>query len=282
MAAPGQTETKVAIITGGASGLGLGVAIDLAKRGQWFVHILDLDTDRGEAAAKGFGPIAAFHRINVNDYASLAAVFDKVFRQHCRLDLVFANAGIVDNVDFYAKHDGQGPPPELDQVAVDIDLKSVIATTYLAQHYFRLCPHVAARNVIMTASVGSLYPCFAIPMYTGAKHGVVGFLRAIAPRLVSEGIRANAILPGVVATNLMTEEDFEHYPPECFTPLEAVTGAVLQIVDGMDMSDAKGRTVQGADVYGQAVEINMNNIYFRDQPEWCDEAMPHVLAATER
>lgn len=82
---------------------------------------------------------------------------------------MFANAGIVDNVDFYAKHYDQGPPPELDQLAVDIDLKSVIATTYLAQHYFRLCPHVAVRNVIMTASVGALYPCFAIPMYTGAK-----------------------------------------------------------------------------------------------------------------
>ncbi|KAH7240455.1 hypothetical protein MRS44_013048 [Fusarium solani] len=282
MAAPGQTETKVAIITGGASGLGLGVATDLAKRGQWFVHILDLDTERGEAAAKGLGPIASFHRVNVNDYASLAALFDKVFQQHCRLDLVFANAGIVDNVDFYAKHDGQGPPPELDQVVVDIDLKSVIATTYLAQHYFRLCPHVAARNVIMTASVGSLYPCFAIPMYTGAKHGIVGFLRAIAARLASEGIRANAILPGVVATNLMTEEDFEHYPPEYFTPLEVVIDTVLQIVDGLDMSDAKGRTVWGAEVYGQAVEINMNNFYFRDRPEWCDDAMRHVLAATNR
>lgn len=107
-------------------------------------------------------------------------------------------------------------------------------------------------------------------------------MRAVAPRLASEGIRANAILPGVVATNLMTEEDFEHYPPEYFTPLEAVTGTVLQIVDGLDMSDAKGRTVRGANVYGQAVEINMNSIYFRDQPDWCDEAMSHVLAATER
>lgn len=112
--------------------------------------------------------------------------------------------------------------------------------------------------------------------------GVVGFLRAIAPRLESEGIRANAILPGVVATNLMTDEEFEHYPPEYFTPLEIVTGTVLQIVDGVDMSDARGRTIQGADVFGRAVEINMSNIYFRDQPDWCDEAMPHVLAATDR
>lgn len=145
------------------------MATELSRRGQWLVHILDLDSDRGEAALKDLGPSARFHKSNVNDYASLAALFDKIFQEHARLDLVFANAGIVDSVDFYAKHDQQGPPPELNQLAVDIDLKSVISSTYLALHYFRRCPHVPARNIIMTASVGSLYPCFAIPMYTGAK-----------------------------------------------------------------------------------------------------------------
>ncbi|KAH6628987.1 hypothetical protein C7974DRAFT_453487 [Boeremia exigua] len=274
--------TKVAVITGGASGLGLGVATQLAHRGDWFVHILDLDEKRGRAASQALGSSSECHRVNVADYASLATIFDSIFEQHRRIDFVFANAGIVDNVDFYAPQECSGPPSAPNMLTIDIDLNAVVNSTYLAMHYFRRSPQDTKRNIVMTASVGSLYPCFAIPLYTGAKHGVLGFMRAIAPRLNKEGIRTNAICPGVVATNLMTDDDFEHYPSDYFTPLEAVTYTVLQVVDNQDMEDATGVKLCGDDVFGKAIEINVRNIYFRAQPDWCDSVMPLVMAATDR
>jgi hypothetical protein len=80
----------------------------------------------------------------------------------------------------------------------------------------------------------------------------------------------------------MTDEDFEHYPPEHFTPLEVVTDTVLKVIDGVDMTDAKGRKLDGAQVFGQTIEVNVQNFYFRNQPDWCDSSMPFVMAATDR
>lgn len=91
-----------------------------------------------------------------------------------RLDFVFANAGIIERWNFYQKNEGEGPPPEPDQLSIDIDLKSVVSTTYLAQHYFRLSKESygnGTQALVMTSSCGGLYPSPFCPMYTAAKHG---------------------------------------------------------------------------------------------------------------
>lgn len=107
-------------------------------------------------------------------------------------------------------------------------------------------------------------------------------MRSIAPKLIKEDLRINALCPGVMATKLMTDEDFEHYPAECFTPIETLVDTVLKVINGENIKDAKGRLVRAEGLYGQSIEINVRNIYFRDQPEWCDEIMPRVMAATDR
>jgi hypothetical protein len=84
-------------------------------------------------------------------------VFDQVFKSEGRLDFVFANVGIAERWELYAKHDQT--PPERDQLTVDINLKAVISTTYFEQHYFRLSPwnKNGNQNLVMTASIGGLY-----------------------------------------------------------------------------------------------------------------------------
>ncbi|KAJ5817022.1 15-hydroxyprostaglandin dehydrogenase [Penicillium robsamsonii] len=273
---------KTAIITGGASGVGLAVATALSSRNDWRIYILDLDPS-GDEVSQSLGSRTSFHRVDVTNYAALADVFELVFSEYGSIDFVFSNAGIVEKVDFYAHLSEDAPPPELDQLVLDVNLKSTINITYLAQHYNRKAEsHDSARNVLITASVGSLYPCFAIPIYAASKHGILGLVRSVAPAFIKEGLRVNALCPGVMATKLMTDEDFKHYPPEYFTPIETLLDAVLKIVDGEDIEDARGRLVQGKDVHGKTIEINVRNIYFRDQPEWCDDAMPFVMAATDR
>lgn len=158
--------------------MGLAVATALAQRGDWNLHILDLSVASGEAVAAKL-PKTTFHRTDVTDYDALAATFKSVFTSSGRrLDFVFANAGVIEKRNFYAAHDtGDNPPSRPDLFSVDVDLKGVINTSYLALHYFRQSPHKGqGANLVMTASCGGFYPSYYSPMYTAAKRGSFSFV----------------------------------------------------------------------------------------------------------
>lgn len=153
--------------------MGLAVAEALSARGNWSLHLIDLNTERGLAVETSL-PGAHFHKADITSYASLASIFETVHKKEGRLDFVFANAGIIERWNFYQKHEGEGPPPEPDQLSIDVDLKAVVSTTYLAQHYFRLSKESYGKGMqalVMTSSCGGLYPSPFCPMYTAAKHG---------------------------------------------------------------------------------------------------------------
>lgn len=151
-----MAPAQVGIITGGASGFGLETARQLSLRGGWKLHLLDLNEDRGQKAAESLSE-ATFHQSDVNNYQSLSKTFDEIFKTEGRLDFVFANAGIVERFNFYEHFPASGPPPEPDQLSIDIDLKSVVSTTLLALHYFRHSPHGGqGANLVYTASCGAL------------------------------------------------------------------------------------------------------------------------------
>ncbi|KAH6873419.1 hypothetical protein B0T10DRAFT_416456, partial [Thelonectria olida] len=133
----------------------------------------------------------------------------------------------------------------------------------------------------LTGSIGSLYPCFGLPMYTSAKHGVLRFSRATANRFKKKGIRPNAILPGVVATNLLDPEEFKDCAEGTFTLVDFIAETVVGLVQGSDITDVKVCTVPDQDLYGRAIEINVRNIYFRGQPDWCDDTMMAIMNTTE-
>lgn len=144
---------KTAIITGGASGMGLEVAKSLSHDG-WLVYILDLNVAAGESVVREH-PKLRFVKVNVASWESLSSAFDAVFKAQGRLDFVFANAGILQLDNFYAR-DVLLPPAEPRQHSIDINLKAVISTTYLARHYFLASAHPGLSPVlIMTASIAS-------------------------------------------------------------------------------------------------------------------------------
>lgn len=157
--------------------MGLAVAQALTARQDWCVHLVDFNSQRGEEVAKSSERLQ-FHKADVTDYASLSAAFQSVFGfngQAPRLDFVFANAGVIESRDFYAAFSqdaapDSNPPPEPDLRSIDVDLKGVILTCYLAQHYFRRSAHGGkGARLVLTASCGSLYPSYYSPMYTAAK-----------------------------------------------------------------------------------------------------------------
>ena len=141
--------------------MGLAIAEALASRSneEWDLHLVDLNETAGKTVVSSLKN-AHFHKTNVTDYKSLISAFESAFSTSGRIDFVFANAGIVERDNFYEKHDLSKPPPEPNQLSIDINFKSVVNTCYAALHYFRKSPKQEGSSpvLVMTASCGGLYP----------------------------------------------------------------------------------------------------------------------------
>ncbi|EUC35400.1 hypothetical protein COCCADRAFT_35129 [Bipolaris zeicola 26-R-13] len=248
---------KVALITGGASGIGFATAKALSNHlsENWDIHIVDENAEAGKKAASELKG-AFFHQADVTSYQSLTSAFEVTWTNAERLDFVFANAGIA-----------------------------VVDTSYLALHYFRKTKAKNAGDgldpvLIMTASCGGLYPSEFCPIYSGSKAGLIIFNRAIALAYHNEGVRTSTICPGTIKTALMSEEEWKFFPAEHFTPVETVSDTVVKLVEGAEMKDAKGITKSKNEIWGLTVEVNGRNFYFRDGPEYCDDNMKEMMTNT--
>jgi short-subunit dehydrogenase len=184
-------------------------------------------------------------------------------------ETVFANAGIVEKFEFYKRHksDSHGLPPRLDSTVIDVNLQSVVTTTYLAIHFFRKNSKPGG-VLVMTASSGGLYPVPYLPMYAGAKHGVVGFMRSIEGVLSKEDIKAHCICPAAVRTNLIAKEEWDKMPQNTFVPIEKVVEAVQMLVDNERL-------------HGKTVELIQDRWSFRDGPVLDDPAMTEIMNMSE-
>lgn len=208
-----------------AAGIGFAVATMLAKQG-WRVSIIDINEEMGQTAATSIN--ATFYKADVRDWASLSSAFDQTMQKHGRLDFVFANAGITDPRTFYDVHPSTEPPPEPNFSLLDINLKGVVNSAYLAQHYFRSTKlsippgEVYDPSLVITSSIAALEIIPIVPLYSAAKSGLVAFANAIAPQFhEKDSIRVSSICPGVVRTSRPTRA-----PPEKIVPVGSVCKAV--------------------------------------------------------
>lgn len=110
--------------------------------------------------------------------------------------------------------------------------------------------------------------------------GVLGFVRSIAGYYHLDGIRANAICPGIVETNLVGDGGWANFPRDLFTPVEMIAKVVLLLIDGAELCDANNEKVPAENTYGITVEINLDKYYIRTQYEYCDDAMRGIMEST--
>lgn len=186
----------VAVVTGGASGIGLRAVERFAQRGAK-VAVVDLNPGAAQAALAAAG--STVYQCDVSDREALDAVFADISSTLGPPKVVFANAGI---------HAGAADPFTLDGDAIEtmlnVNVKGVVWTIGAAR------PHTPpGGHIVVTASLSGAGPYTIDPLYSATKHAVVGFVRSLAPLLQSEGIVLSAIAPGIVDTPLVGEDVVE-------------------------------------------------------------------------
>jgi NAD(P)-dependent dehydrogenase (short-subunit alcohol dehydrogenase family) len=201
------------IVTGGASGLGLGYAEALAENGAR-VTILDVDAGRiGEETRRmqDLGYAVRGEVADVRDHAAIDRAFDAAAVAYGRLDVVFANAGIDPGPGFVGSWAGaqrpRNPEGALENYTderwnrvLDINLNGIFATLRAGARLMR--PQRSGR-MIVTTSVAA-YQCEPAigAAYMTAKAGAAHLMRQAALELAAYGITVNAIAPGFFATNI--------------------------------------------------------------------------------
>lgn len=187
---------RIAIITGGASGIGLATARRFAAEGATVV-IADLDPDAGGRAATEVGGV--FRPVNVADEASVDALFDGVAAEFGAVDIAFNNAGISPADDDSIE---TTELPAWNRVQ-DVNLKSVYLCSRAALRH--MVP-AGRGSIINTASfVALLGSATSQISYTASKGGVLAMTRELGVQFARQGIRVNALCPGPVNTPLLQE-----------------------------------------------------------------------------
>jgi len=186
---------KVAVVSGGGSGIGRAVVLAMIDRGARVV-VADIDEDGGRqtvAMAAEKGSAAVLTRCDVTRTADLEAAFACAVNQFGRLDIAFNNAGIGGE-DLFADDSGDW------KRVIEIDLTAVIDATRIAVREMKRAGRGGV--IVNTASLIGLGPMAAAPVYAAAKAGVVNFSRSLAFLAKEANIRVNTICPELVDTRM--------------------------------------------------------------------------------
>ena len=192
----GQFKGRVAIVTGGSSGIGRAGAIAFAREGAKVVVAADRNVKGGQETVQMInkaGGEATFVKTDVAIEAEVKAMVDKTIELYGRLDYAFNNAGLPGGF-------ARGPITEITEDvwdrSIDVNLKGV----WLCMKYEIPCMVAQGCGAIVNTSSIAGLRASDNPVYTAGKHGVTGLTRAAAAQFAPKGIRINAVCPGFTAT----------------------------------------------------------------------------------
>ncbi|MDR2126978.1 MAG: 3-oxoacyl-ACP reductase FabG [Prevotellaceae bacterium] len=203
-----KLENKIAVITGGADGIGKATAIRFASEGSTVV-IWDMNVEKGESTTTDInksGGKAIFMKVNTAVYTEVEAATKKVVELYGRVDILINNAGITRDATI------KKMTPDLWQQVIDVNLTGVFNCAKCAAE-------VMVENgwgrIINASSVVALYGNFGQTNYVAAKTGLIGITKTLAKELGRKGITVNAVAPGFIATEMVKK-----MPPEVLKSME--------------------------------------------------------------
>ncbi|XP_058179912.1 short-chain dehydrogenase reductase 2a-like isoform X1 [Rhododendron vialii] len=226
-----RLEGKVALITGGASGLGKATASEFIQHGARVI-IADIDTQLGPKAAKDLGPEAHFVPCDVASESQLAEVVDNTIARHRRLDIMYNNAGIV----------GPVLPPSIADLDLDdfdrvmrVNIRGTIAGI---KHAARVMIPAGSGSILCTASISGLMGGLGPHPYTISKFTIPGIVKSVASELCRHGVRINCISPSPIPTPMVVGQFMglipgltEDQAADLIRGLGALKGAQCEEVD---------------------------------------------------
>ncbi len=216
-----RLKGRVGIVTAAASGMGRAGAIRFASEGA-AVAVVDRDFDNAQQVVqeiRSTGGIASAIEADLSSVDDSKRIVTDTVAAFGKLDFVWNHLG----------HPGPGKVEGMSQtdfdVAVDLNLRSVFATTEAAIPEIR---KAGGGSILFTSSTAGLVGSRFSPVYAAMKHGVVGYMKALALRLAPEGIRVNAVCPGPIDTPMFGV--FGSRPDQPQRSLEDVREGAIRIV----------------------------------------------------
>ena len=198
-----KLQGKVAIITGGASGMGEATAHQFAAHGARAIVIADVQDEKGQKVATSIGSnICTYIHCDVSDEEQVKNLVDSTVKAHGSLDIMFSNAGI-----------GRATLT-CDQTVLDMDLSAYDKLMAVNTRGMAACVKHAAKamveghvrgSIVCTASIAASVSSENFVDYVMSKHAVLGLVRCASLKLGAYGIRVNCVSPGPIGTPLLKE-----------------------------------------------------------------------------
>ncbi|MCM3723180.1 3-oxoacyl-ACP reductase FabG [Solibacillus isronensis] len=203
-----RLENKVAIITGGAGGIGLAAVKRFLEEGAK-VAIVDYDKQQGEKIEAELGENVAFFAVDVSKLADVKEMIEQVVDRCGKIDILINNAGITRDATLVKMSE------EDFEKVIQINLNGVYYCTQA------VAPHMIAQGsgkIISTSSVSGVYGNFGQTNYAATKAAIIGMTKTWAKELGRKGINVNAVAPGFTATPMV-----EKMPEKVLQQMEGIT-----------------------------------------------------------
>lgn len=203
-----KLKDKIAVVTGGADGIGKATAVKFAAEGATVI-IWDLNAEKGAETVKEIsenGGKVSFEKVNTSVYAEVEAATKAVVQEFGTLDIIINNAGITRDASI------KKMTPELWQQVIDVNLTGVFNCCKCASE---VMVEKGYGRIINASSVVALYGNFGQTNYVATKAGLIGMTKTLARELGRKGVTVNAVAPGFIATEMVKK-----MPPEVLKGME--------------------------------------------------------------
>lgn len=192
----GRLAGRVAVITGGASGIGAATVRRFVDEGAKVV-IADVQVDAGEILAKELGDSAIFARCDVTREEDVAGVVDTAVSAFGGLDVFYANAGVMGALGPIA-----GTRTDDAETTIAVNLRGVLLSM---KHAARVMQTQGRGVILATSSPAATVGGVGAHTYSATKAGIIGLVQSVAAELRPSGVRVNAIVPGAIVTAMTAD-----------------------------------------------------------------------------